>query len=315
MALTETENKGEVTREDTVKPLEADVKGRILDFKWWMKKQGYSEKTIMHYGNNIALLARRGANILDPESVKEVIALHCQSEAQRFSAVTAYNVFLRMLGLKWEAPICRLSRRLPFIPTEQEIDALIAGCGKKTSVFLQLLKETGMRMGEANRLEWTDIDAANRTITLNHPEKNSEPRIFKVSSKLIDMINTLPKRSRRIFKNGCSRTSFFMSRKTLARKLQNPRLMRISFHTLRHWKATDLYHKTKDVMLVKNFLGHKAINNTMLYIQLAEAIYKETNDEFTVKATRSPEEIKALLEVGFEYICTSEGLMFFRKRK
>lgn len=35
--------------------------------------------------------------------------------------------------------------------------------------------------------------------------------------------------------------------------------------------------------------------------------------EFHVKAEQILEEIKALLEVGFEYLCTKGGLMFFRK--
>jgi hypothetical protein len=39
------------------------------------------------------------------------------------------------------------------------------------------------------------------------------------------------------------------------------------------------------------------------------------NDEFTVKVVSNPEEIKALLEVGFEYVCEKDGLLFFRKRK
>jgi hypothetical protein len=38
-----------------------------------------------------------------------------------------------------------IERKFPFIPKEEEIDALIAGSGKKTSTFLQLLKETAMR--------------------------------------------------------------------------------------------------------------------------------------------------------------------------
>jgi len=33
-----------------------------------------------------------------------------------------------------------------------------------------------------------------------------------------------------------------------------------------------------------------------------------------VKATDKAEEVKALLEVGFEYVCQKEGLMFLRKR-
>ncbi|MHA1711039.1 MAG: hypothetical protein ACTSUS_03070 [Candidatus Freyarchaeota archaeon] len=45
--------------------------------------------------------------------------------------------------------------KVPYAPIEEEIDQLIAGSGKKLSVFLQLLKETGMRCAEAIRLEWT----------------------------------------------------------------------------------------------------------------------------------------------------------------
>jgi integrase len=41
---------------------------------------------------------------------------------------------------------------------EKEIDALIIGCGKKVAASLKLLKETGMRIGEAWQLRWTDID-------------------------------------------------------------------------------------------------------------------------------------------------------------
>jgi len=39
------------------------------------------------------------------------------------------------------------------------------------------------------------------------------------------------------------------------------------------------------------------------------------NDEFNVKVAEKSDEIKALLEVGFEYVCQKDSLMFFRKRK
>ena len=47
----------------------------------------------------------------------------------------------------------------------------------------------------------------------------------------------------------------------------------------------------------------------------AEGLFKETTDEFTVKVASKPEEIKGLLEVGFEYVCEKDGLLYFRKRK
>ena len=47
--------------------------------------------------------------------------------------------------------MCNVTRKFPFIPTEQEIDDLIAGTSNKVFTFLQLLKETAMRSGESKR--------------------------------------------------------------------------------------------------------------------------------------------------------------------
>jgi hypothetical protein len=40
-----------------------------------------------------------------------------------------------------------------------------------------------------------------------------------------------------------------------------------------------------------------------------------SNDEFKVKVAEKPKEIKALLEVGFEYVLQKDNLIFLRKRK
>jgi integrase len=106
-----------------------------------------------------------------------------------------------------------------------------------------------------------------------------------------------------------------MARNHAARKLGNPRLKAISFHVIRHWKSTMEYHKTKDILHVKSLLGHKNIQNTMIYINLERALFREQNNEFTVRAVSSMEEACKLLEVGFEYVCTHQGFMLLRKRK
>jgi integrase len=317
--LTKVESRIEKRAAGATNTTKAEIKGRIVEFAWWMKKQGYAETTITVYTNVLEVLSKRGASILNSESVKDVMARQEWSSARKTSAIAAYTLFLRMLGMSWDPPIChRPTRKLPFIPMESEIDRLIAACGKKTGTFLQTIKETAMRSGEANRLGWTDIDFAHRTITLNKPEKGGNPRIFKVSLRLIAMLKALPRTSMKVFGDSIvshKRTSFLKARKTIATKLQNPRLIRITFHTLRHWKATTLYHQTKDILYVKEFLGHRKIEDTLLYVQLAKTIFKGTTDEFTIRIADKPEEIKALLEVGFEYVCEKDGLMFFRKRK
>jgi len=76
-----------------------------------------------------------------------------------------------------------------------------------------------------------------------------------------------------------------------------------------------LYHKTKDPYYVKNFLGHKSLRSTEIYINIEQTIFEPSSDEFTVKVVSKPEEVKALLEVGFEYVCQKDGSIFLRKRK
>lgn len=58
--------------------------------------------------------------------------------------------------------------------------------------------------------------------------------------------------------------------------------------------------ETKDPLFVKEFLGHKKLDTTLLYIQLAKTIFNEKADEFHVKVAAKPEEIRQLLEAGFE---------------
>ena len=92
--------------------------------------------------------------------------------------------------------------------------------------------------------------------------------------------------------------------------------MRISFHIFRHWKATSLYHQTKNILLVKEFLGHASLDNTLLYIQVEKAIFgPNSDDKYSVQAKNNKEDIEKLLSVGFEYICQKDDLLCFRKRK
>jgi integrase len=85
----------------------------------------------------------------------------------------------------------------------------------------------------------------------------------------------------------------------------------ITFHTLRHWKASMEYHRTKDILLVMRILGRENMKNTLVYTQLIQ--FKD--DDYVCKAAKTPEQAKSLIEAGFEYICEIEGTKLFRKRK
>ena len=128
------------------------------------------------------------------------------------------------------------------------------------------------------------------------PERGSKPRIFKPSNKLLSMLSTLKARSNsnRIF------SKHFRTQRRLFQK---------------HWKATMLYHQTKDILYVMQFLGHKNIKNTLICIQLEEALFEKENEEFICKVASTVEEAKTLIESGFDYVCEFDGAKLFRKRK
>ena len=77
-------------------------------------------------------LLKLGANIANPESVKDSIARQEQwSTNTKLNHVNVYTNFLKSKGLTWKPPVYKETRTLPFIPTETELDQLIACCGKK----------------------------------------------------------------------------------------------------------------------------------------------------------------------------------------
>jgi integrase/predicted RNA-binding Zn-ribbon protein involved in translation (DUF1610 family) len=291
----------------------ADIKGKLVEFAWWLKKQGYAEATIVDRCRLLKTLVNKGANLMNPESVKEVIAAQKWSEGRKEFAVDAYSSFLKMVGLEWQPPRYKRIQKLPFIPTETEIDQLIAGCSFRTGTFLQLLKETGMRPGEALKLQWIDVDENNNTVRVA-PEKGSNPRMFRISNALMERLKSLPKTNSFVFggiKLKSLQKRFQEQRKRIALKLRNPRLLKISFVTLRHWKATMEYAKTKDILHVMRLLGHKNIQNTLVYTHLVD--FKD--NEYVCKAAWTLEEAQRLIEAGFEYVCEFEGAKLFRKRK
>jgi hypothetical protein len=58
-------------------------------------------------------------------------------------------------------------------------------------------------------------------------------------------------------------------------------------------------------------LGHKNIANTLIYTQLVEF----ERDEYCSAVANNVDEAKKLIEAGFEFVCSHNETMLFRKRK
>ena len=283
-----------------------------------MRKQGYRHSTIKYCIQALKSIARR-ANVLQPESAKAYLAYAEISESRKAKLTEDLARFYAYMHLTFDKPNYRRIEKLPFVPLEVEVDQLISGVGKKTATYLQLIKETGARAGEAWNLRWIDLDPEQRTVNIC-PEKNSNPRQLKISLRLVSMLNALPKRHKLLFRNPdvdpltsmeVFRRLYAAQRRRIARKLQNPRIEQITFKTLRHFKATMEYHRTKDILHVMQLLGHKNIRNTLVYTHLVSF----EGDEYICKTARNVDEASTLVESGFEYVSEIDGIQLFRKRK
>ena len=194
---------------------------------------------------------------------------------------------------------------------------------KKNEHIPVTLKELGLRPIEAWSLLFTDIDIKQRTVNIR-TAKHGVPRILPISESLIDML-FVEGESKYIFAVGTDPIRFpkelahftrnyLDRRKLLAITLNNPRINQISLYTFRHFRATMLYLATRDIYHCKWWLGHSRIENTMKYVNIANAMHRDTGN-YACKVAKNLQEATELIGAGFEYVTEMDGFRLFRKRK
>lgn len=136
-----------------------------------------------------------------------------------------------------------------------------------------------------------------------------------MSNRLMGMINAIGKQEQTVLGHYKHRNSMGRwhdsYKKRVADRLGNPRLLKITFHKLRHWKATMEYHKTKDILYIMRPLGYRNIQSTLLYAQLISF----ESDEFHSATAKTVQDAQKLVGAGFQYVCDFGEVKLFRKRK
>lgn len=257
---------------------ELDLKGAIVDFAWLLKKENKAEGTIRNYDYSLQELVHIGIDLFNPEDFREKMPLQTQwTETRKYCLTKAYRCFLNHHGIKAVLPKYKVTRSLPYIPPEEYLDQIIACANQMLAVWLQTLKETAVRPIEAWKIERDDIDFDAKKLRVTHPAKGGNPRIIKISEKLVRMylslISTFPQTQKRVFTYKSLYyvgKTFRRTRKQAILKFGNPELRKIDFYTNRYWQATMTYRRTGDFGAVMVLLGHKSLKYVLLYAQLSE---------------------------------------------
>ena len=288
----------------------------LAQFEWKSLKRGIQKNTIETRKCHLKALLRDGADLNNPDSVETTLAVKNYSVPKRWCLVHTYRVYCKLFNIQWEPIRVKYQPPIPYMPTEEQAKIFIAALPKTLNVFCAALFETGARKGELSQVEWTDINPESCSVSINHPEKGSNPRTVKVSKECIDLLMSLPKKHGVYVFNpksdsldGC----FVRQRQRVATKLQKPEFLKIHFHTFRHMRGTLDVHNHVPLFEVKEKLGHKYIANTEKYVHWNRQLYYEKSDRYHFAATSKIEQAQALIETGYEFVTDMNGMKLFRK--
>ncbi len=108
------------------------------------------------------------------------------------------------------------------------------------------------------------------------------------------------------------RRIFINRKKWLAYELNQPRLEKITFHSIRRWHGT-VYCFKNGLLKTQIRLGHRSILNTMKYVHMAEAYFKDIPIKYDARSANTDAEFKELISKGFEHVMEQDGVHYFRK--
>ena len=160
----------------------------------------------------------------------------------------------------------------------------------------------------------SDIDLEKGILTVRGYKGHSS-RVFKLSNETLAMLKQYLNKhyaEHPFPKSEWIGKIWRRYRNRVAGKLKDPKIKAIRLYDLRHFYASMLYWKTKDILLVKEKLGHKKLETTLIYTQLIDF---SNEDEFCSATAKTIEEATKLIEDGWEYVATFNDIMIFRKRK
>jgi integrase/recombinase XerD len=274
----------------TISPL----RQRMLDD---MRMRKFGDKTQLDYVRAVRNFTKYLGRSPDTASVEDLrnyqlhLVDHGTSPASLNSAISGLKFFFgvtldhpeRMAKMQ---PV-HLPRKLPVILSPDEVKRLIAAAGNlKHQTALALAYATGLRVNEVVSLKVGDIDSQRMTLRVEQG-KGQKDRYAMLSPVLLERLRVWWRVARaqgKMLDGGWLFPGLNPVRPLSARQLNRAIHTaaddagiekRISMHSLRHAFATHLLEQKVDIRLIQVLLGHKKLETTALYAQVATDILRE----------------------------------------
>jgi len=262
-----------------------------------MRLRKLNPKTQSAYLRAVSNFARYLGRAPDTATVEDLrnyqlhLVDHGTSPISLNAAITGlkffFDVTLDRLELMAKMRPVRLPQKLPTVLSRDEVRRLIAAASNlKHQTALSLAYGTGLRASEVVALRVGDIDSQ-RMILRVEQRKGRKDRYAMLSPVLLERLRVWWRVARaqgKMLDGGWlfpgmnpvePLTTRQLNRVVHAAAAAANLDKRVSMHTLRHSFATHLLEQKVDIRVIQVLLGHKKLDTTALYTQVATDLLHE----------------------------------------
>jgi len=289
----------------------------VENVKIWMQANAYEESTIRNRIKKLKQIIRECKNPTSAEAVKIHISKKQCSNGFKQTLVETYDIYMQSEGLTWNKPFYQRYDKKRKAPKEHLIDFLINHARLEMALKLSISKDLGQRPIELTWLTIKDIDLTTGIVSITGA-KHTIGREGQLKTKSLDLLKIFIEKRKlsqnsHIY-NGKSdnlSANYRHYRNRTAEDYSMPELKQIQLYDFRRFKASKTYHLTRDILYVKEILGHKdnSLRSTLKYISL----FDERNITWIPVVATTEEEIKKCIEDDCILVCQADGKTFFKK--
>jgi len=264
------------------------LRQRMLDDMRLRKLNPKTQSAYLRAVSNFARYLGRApdtATVEDLRNYQLYLVDHGTSPISLNAAITGlkffFDVTLDRLELMAKMRPVRVPQKLPTVLSRDEVRRLIAAAGNlKHQTALSLAYGTGLRASEIVALRVGDIDSQ-RMILRVEQGKGRKDRYAMLSPVLLERLRVWWRVARaqgKMLDGGWlfpgmnpvePLTTRQLNRVVHAAAAAANLDKRVSMHTLRHSFATHLLEQKVDIRVIQVLLGHKKLDTTALYTQVA----------------------------------------------
>ncbi len=239
----------------------------------YLKSQGKSPLTIRAY---LSDLKKFDLNNLTEDSVNGWAVNSKLDPASISRALSALKSYLEFKDINMKLPRLKIPQKFPTVLTNGEVERMKSRA--KTlmeKVVINLLYDTGARVGEIKKLTKDQIEMATRNIMLKRKGSKEGLVCFTEETK------ALLKR----YLKGVDNEVFPVCVKTLERIVDRLAVRakiskKVTPHTLRHSIATHFLERGADLRFIQELLGHASLQTTQIYTHISRERIKSQYDKY-----------------------------------